>query len=33
MKVENRLGKGLSAFFENKNQNVPVFNNPQQNQI
>lgn len=32
MKVENRLGKGLSAFFENKNQNVPVFNNPQQNE-
>ena len=31
MKVENRLGKGLSAFFENKNQSVPVFNNPEEN--
>ncbi|MGN0929120.1 MAG: ParB/RepB/Spo0J family partition protein [Alphaproteobacteria bacterium] len=30
MKVENRLGKGLSAFFENKNQAVPVFNNTTQ---
>ena len=33
MKVENRLGKGLSAFFENKSQAVPVFNNPVQENI
>ncbi|MCR5506351.1 MAG: ParB/RepB/Spo0J family partition protein [bacterium] len=28
MKVESRLGKGLSTFFENKQEKVPVFQNP-----
>ncbi len=28
MKVESRLGKGLSTFFENKQKEVPVFKNP-----
>ncbi len=27
MKVESRLGKGLSTFFENKQNNVPIFQN------
>ena len=27
MKVESRLGKGLSTFFENKQVEVPVFKN------
>ena len=28
MKIESRLGKGLSTFFENKKIEVPVFHNP-----
>ena len=28
MKIESRLGKGLSTFFENKQPEVPVFQNP-----
>lgn len=28
MKIESRLGKGLSTFFENKKIEVPVFQNP-----
>lgn len=32
MKIENRLGKGLSAFFDNKNQ-VPVFNPSKNNDV
>ena len=31
MKIESRLGKGLSTFFENKQQEVPVFQNPTNN--
>ena len=27
MKIESRLGKGLSTFFENKQPEVPVFQN------
>lgn len=26
MKIESRLGKGLSAFFNDENKNVPIFN-------
>ena len=36
MKVESRLGKGLSTFFENKQPEVPVFHTPvseNQNQV
>ena len=31
MKVESRLGKGLSTFFENKQVEVPVFKNQTEN--
>lgn len=31
MKIESRLGKGLSTFFENKQPEVPVFQNPTNN--
>lgn len=33
MKVESRLGKGLSTFFENKQVEVPVFKNKDENGI